>query len=50
MKLWTVALILVALVFVMLVASLAIHQAPQRCFTDSNMTNDPSLPCYKPPA
>jgi hypothetical protein len=50
MKPWTVAVILVALVAVMLVASLTIHPAPTKCFTDSNMANDPSLPCYEPPA
>ena len=48
MKPWTVAVILIALVFVMLVASLSIHQAPQKCMGDGR--NLPGDPCYEPPA
>ena len=48
MKPWTIAVILVALVFVMLMVSLSIHQAPQRCMGDGR--NLPTDPCYEPPA
>ena len=47
MRPWTVAVILVALVAVMLVASLSIHQAPRRCIGD---LYPPTDPCYEPPA
>jgi len=49
-KWWMATLVLLLLVLAMLVASLSIHQAPQKCFTDSNMTKDPTLPCYVPDA
>lgn len=50
MKWWMAAVVVAVLVAAMLVASLSIHQAPPKCFTDSNMANDPTLPCYEPAA
>ena len=47
MKPWAVAVILVALVAVMLVAALAIHQAPPRCMGDLYASTDP---CNEPAA
>jgi hypothetical protein len=32
------------------VANAIIHPPPPKCFTDSNMAMDPTLPCYTPAA
>jgi hypothetical protein len=51
-------LLRVMVVFVLVVLFLSVwwvtnaitHPPAPKCFTDSNMANDPSLPCYEPGA